>query len=48
MDVLSIVAAAACMVGMCGLMMWAMMRSHRQGSRSRDQRHAGERRGQPT
>jgi hypothetical protein len=28
MDVLSILGAAVCMVGMCGLMMWLMMRGH--------------------
>ncbi len=29
MDVTSILGAAVCMVGMCGVMMWMMMRGHR-------------------
>ncbi len=29
MDVTSILGAAVCMVGMCGVMMWLMMRGHR-------------------
>jgi hypothetical protein len=29
MDVTSILGAAVCMIGMCGVMMWLMMRGHR-------------------
>jgi hypothetical protein len=29
MDLTSILGAAVCMVGMCGVMMWLMMRGHR-------------------
>jgi uncharacterized membrane protein len=36
MDVTSILGAAVCMVGMCGVMMWLMMRGHR-GSKADDE-----------
>jgi uncharacterized protein (DUF2062 family) len=40
MDVTSILGAAACMVGMCGVMMWAMMRSGRRRRESDDEQRA--------
>ena len=40
MDVTSILGAAVCMVGMCGVMMWLMMRGHR-ATKSDDERRAG-------
>jgi hypothetical protein len=39
MDVTSIVGAAVCMIGMCGVMMWLMMRGHR-GTKSDDEDRA--------
>jgi hypothetical protein len=38
MDVTSILGAAVCMVGMCGVMMWAMMRFGHRGKKSDDER----------
>ena len=37
MDVTSIAGAAICMVGMCGVMMWAMMRHGHRGNSSDDE-----------
>jgi hypothetical protein len=37
MDAISIVGAAACMIGMCGVMMWAMMRFGRGGQKTDDE-----------
>jgi hypothetical protein len=39
MDLMSIAGAAVCMVGMCGVMMWMMMRGHR-GRKSGDEPRA--------
>jgi hypothetical protein len=36
MDIASIIGAAVCMVGMCGAMMWAMMRFGHRSSGKRD------------
>jgi hypothetical protein len=43
MDVTSILGAAVCMVGMCGVMMWLMMRGHR--GRKSDDEHRADRTG---
>ena len=43
MDVTSILGAAVCMVGMCGVMMWLMMRGHRAGKS--DDEHRADRTG---
>ena len=44
MDAMSILGAAVCMVGMCGVMMWAMMRFGHRGKKS-DEGQRGDRTG---
>jgi hypothetical protein len=43
MDAMSILGGAACLVVMCGVMMWAMMRFGHRGKKSDD--HRGDRTG---
>lgn len=40
MDAISILGAAVCMVGICGVIMWAMMRFGHRGKNSDDERGA--------